>query len=456
MRKNRLVLPVVLVMFGALVFGAATATAEKPQQEDVGALIKALTERLEAQDKKISSLESKLTDEALQTARQEEIAKIVSDMRQDASKRGILPEWLENLRFYGDFRLRYEFWDRDGAQPPPANAGSWKERHRLRYQLRFGFEKTWLDDQMKVNFRLATSQGGAITSRNQTATGAFAPKAIWLDLAYAQYTPNAIPGLTLIGGKQPVPVVHSDMTFDSDVTPEGIAGAYTRKIPQLGGIEAFAIYAHFVLNEMNQGGQGAPGALGLNKSGGDSVINVYQAGFNTDLPCGIKGTFAGSWYDTENYEDLGLVNNSWNRNMQIVNAIAVLKFKALGFPWKVYGDFLHNESEHDQTADTENADDGYAFGAQIGENKKQGDWSANYKWAYIEANAFPGALNDADFGAISMGPVGGCNRKGHVLRGTYNLTDDLTARSSFFLTEPVLGNSDEEDLIIQFDLKWKF
>jgi len=441
MRKNRLIVPVVLVMFGALVFGAATAVAEKPQQ-DVGELIKALTERVEAQDKKISSLESKLTDEALQTQRQEEIAKIVSDMRQDASKQGVLPDWLENLRFFGDFRLRYEFHDRGGQRP------SFKERSRIRYQLRFGFEKTWLDDQMKVHFRIATSDNGANpATRNQTATGNFTPKNIWLDRAYAQYTPNSVPGLTFIGGKQPVPVVHCDMTFDSDVTPEGLAAAYSRKIPQLGGIEAFLIYAHFVMVERNQGlGAGV-------KSWGDSVINVYQGGFNADLPFGIKGTFAGTWYDTENYEDAGLANNSWNRNTQIANAIAVLKFQAFGLPFKVYGDWVHNESEQDQTFDLENADDGYAFGAKVGENKKQGDWSAGWQYKYIEANAFPGALNDTDFAA---GTGSGSNRKGNVIRGTYNITDDLTARTSFFFCEPVVGNTSEEDLIIQFDLKWRF
>ena len=63
--KNRLVLPVVLVMFGAVVFVAATATAADKPEQDVSALIKALSERLEAQDRKISQLETKLTDEAL-------------------------------------------------------------------------------------------------------------------------------------------------------------------------------------------------------------------------------------------------------------------------------------------------------------------------------------------------------------------------------------------------------
>ncbi len=59
--KNRLVVPVVFMMFGAIALPAARVwAAEKPQQ-DVAGLIKALTERLEAQDQKISTLEGKLT-----------------------------------------------------------------------------------------------------------------------------------------------------------------------------------------------------------------------------------------------------------------------------------------------------------------------------------------------------------------------------------------------------------
>ena len=46
--KNRLVVPVVLVMFAAVVFSASMATAAEKPDQDVAGLIKALSERLEA------------------------------------------------------------------------------------------------------------------------------------------------------------------------------------------------------------------------------------------------------------------------------------------------------------------------------------------------------------------------------------------------------------------------
>ncbi|MDP6543301.1 MAG: putative porin [Phycisphaerae bacterium] len=426
--KNRLVLPVVLVMFGAVVLVAATATAADKPEQDVSALIKALTERLEAQDKKISKLETKLTDEALQAARHEEIAKIMSEMRQDASKRDPLPQWLDNLTFFGDLRLRYEHHSADGVQL--------RERNRYRFRLRFGFIKSWLDDQMKVGFRIASGDNQTGRSTNQTMTGAFNKKQVWIDRAYAIYTPNSIPGLTVIGGKMPNVLEHTDLIFDSDLNPEGLLVSYHR---ELCGLDVFGTFAHFAVNEQ--------------RNNHDTILNAYQAGFKAPLPCGITGLFAATWYDFENYEDLGATTNGWNRDTKMINVLAKLKFKACGLPWQVYFDWVHNNQDNQEAADFENADDGYAVGVKVGKNKKQGDWSTGYQFKYIEANATPAQLNDADFGT----PNGvGTNIKGHVFKTQYNLTDFLIAGGSIFLVQPITGDRDENDFLMQIDLIWKF
>jgi hypothetical protein len=63
---------------------------------------------------------------------------------------------------------------------------------------------------------------------------------------------------------------------------------------------------------------------------------------------------------------------------------------------------------------------------------------------------------DADFGFA--------NRRGHVLRGEYNILDNLTFGLNVFLTEPIFsptttsGSSPFEDktTVVQADLNWKF
>ena len=50
--KRCLILPVLLMMFGAVVPVASTARAADKPEQDLGALIQALNERLETQEKK--------------------------------------------------------------------------------------------------------------------------------------------------------------------------------------------------------------------------------------------------------------------------------------------------------------------------------------------------------------------------------------------------------------------
>ncbi len=426
--KRCLILPVLLMMFGAVVPVASTARAADKPEQDLGALIQALNERLETQEKKISTLESKLTDEALQAARHEEIAKIMSEMRADASRRDSLPQWLDNLKFFGDFRLRFEHYSADGAQV--------KDRNRYRFRLRFGFIKTWLDEQMEVGFRLASGGDDNGRSANQTMTGTFSKKQIWIERVYAKYSPNSIPGLTVIGGKMPNPLETTDLIWHDDINPEGAAVQYHR---ELCGIDVFGNFAHFVLREA--------------RTGHDTILNVYQGGFRMPMPCGVNTTFAAAWYDFENYEDLGVTTSGWNRNTKMINVLARARFKACGLPWQVYVDWVHNNQDNDETSDFENADDGYVVGAKVGRNKKKGDWSAGYAFKYIELNATPAQLNDDDFGVPSNV---GTNVKGHVVRLQYNLTDFLIAGGNFFLVQPIVGDRDENSFLMQLQLLWKF
>jgi hypothetical protein len=427
--ETRLAAAAAFLIIGAVVLsGAVVLGAEEPPR-DVAGMLNALTERLEAQDKKISQLETKLTDEALQASRHEDIAKIMSEMRADAGQRDALPKWLDNLKFFGDMRLRYEYMNQHGSEAAQDN----KDRSRYRFRLRFGFIKTWLDDQMEVGFRLASGSDESGTSTNQTMdnTGGplFSKKNIWIDRAYAKYSPNAVPGLTLIAGKIPNILEHTDLIWDSDMNPEGAVLAYQR---DMFGVNLFTNIGQFAINETT--------------NGHDTSLGVYQVGVRAPLPCGINAMVVGSLYDYEDVE--GFTGTNWDRNTRLINVLAKVKFKACGLPWQVYFDWVHNNQENDQTSDLENANDGYAVGVKVGKNKKKGDWSTGYQYKYIEENATLATMNDADFG--------GTNRKGHVLKTKYNLTDFLTLGGSAFFVQPVTSDGDQEDITLQFDLIWKF
>jgi len=129
-------------------------------------------------------------------------------------------KWLENLHFNGDIRMRYE--------PTENSRSTTNDVNRFRFRLRYGLEKIF-NGEWKAGFRLASGAVNDPTSTNQTMEGAFTNKTITIDQAYAIYTPkwaligpisDAEIGIGKVGN--PLSDVHSWLTWDGDVTPEGL------------------------------------------------------------------------------------------------------------------------------------------------------------------------------------------------------------------------------------------
>ena len=97
----------------------------------------------------------------------------------------------------------------------------------------------------------------------------------------------------------------------------------------------------------------------------------------------------------------------------------------------------------------------------FGGNKKQGEWQVAYQYKYLEADAVWDALTDSDWG------LGGTDREGHVVSGTYNVrdwwqlgvkalvTDKISSRANS--AQNTRGNvSDDYLLRVQMDTVFKF
>ncbi|KKL64335.1 hypothetical protein LCGC14_2166060, partial [marine sediment metagenome] len=275
----------VAVMLCAIVAVAAVAAAATP--EDLEALVRRLEQRIANQDQRIAQLHEKVSDDNLREARQDEIRKILKEMNAEMGQGGAMPAWAQDLKFFGDFRLRYHG---DGF-----DAADRKDRSRARFRLRFGFKKWFLNKQMEVGFRLASGHQdsdydgeGAPTSANQSFDTGFSQKNLWIDWAYARYTPDWLKGFTVVGGKFPIPWVKTDVIWDSDVTPEGFYGSYTRKIP---GTEVTATggVGYMVVEEA--------------AAGHGSGLHVYQVSATSPIPGGLKYLVALTYYDYDHIEN---------------------------------------------------------------------------------------------------------------------------------------------------------
>jgi len=429
------------LMAGTLLFCSAAAVAAEPDVKDMQTTINALRAKMRDQGNRLAELEDQ------QAAQKASMVQIAKEMADSASSKPCCPGWLENLKFYGDLRLRYQGNCYDWA----ANDGSdRKSRNRGRYRVRFGFTKTWLDDQIEVGFRLATGESSDPTSTNQSMDGNFSKKDIWLDLAYAKYKPKQCKGFSITAGKMKNPWMMNDVFMDTDVNPEGVWAAYT--VPGCGDIEPFVGAGYFVLEERSA----------TSSPVDDTIMYGYQAGLNWKISDDVKYTFAAYYQDYDHYNDSGASARGNDSPLDRIPGFGVfgvtnkVGFTICKVPTSVFFDWAHNCREADDTAEYEDDCNAYAVGFKLGKNKKKGDWSFKYTYAIVEANALPGTFVDADFGFA--------NRRGHVVRGAYNLLDNLTFGLNVFFTEPIFSpttnsNSsvfEDKTTIVQADLKWKF
>jgi len=449
-----------MLMAGVLLLAvAAAAGAEEkaPADEDVKTTIEALKARNRDLEKRLTDLEGKIGEGAeAQRVRREEVRMMIDKAMLD-SKDKFAPGWLENLKFGGDFRLRYE----------AAHQTSRSVDERARFRLRFGFTKTWPKEDLEVGFRLASGNNNDPTSTNQTFEDMFQKQSIWIDRAYAKWTPKAVKGLSLTAGKFANPFQSSDIIWDSDVVPEGAWLEY--RYPGFG--DAFTPFVGAGIFEL---GFDAAGVNGM-PEGRSPVLDAYTAGavvkvakdvtwtpsltfynFNQIEQQFMRTPFAARGNTVRNVGGNKLVTDEMEQ-FEIMNKVS---FKAFNLPMSVYGDWVKNCGVNNRYGlpngnTPRERDEAWALGLAVGENKKKGDWMFAYKYAYIQSDAVLGYFADSDFGYG--------NRKGSVFSLVYNVTDYMTAGFSLFYTSPiwaparVVGQPTHESQFTGlFDLVWKF
>ena len=376
---------------------------------------------------------------------------------------GDADQWLKDLKFSGDTRLRYE--------PVGFHSGSTAGSgniNRFRFRLRYGFEKKFNPD-MKVGFRLASGSTTDATSTNQTLTGNFVNKTITIDRVDAIYTPSwakvgPIEKFTIGGGKfsNPFEKGSSNIVWDTDVTPEGAYemlewNAFANEDLALKG---YATFGQFITNQAAHAAGGTSNA----------TVFAYQFGLTPEFKVNegkAKLNSALSYYDFHHYAQdsnftaNGNINADSNatrldadafRILDIYNSLELKPFENMPVV-KLYFDWAANVGA-DNSAGTPGAGENQAFalGFDIGKTKKKHDWKAGYAYRRVESNSTPGAFNDSDFGHSG--------RRGSVLSTKYMLTDNLEAGFEAFLLNNLnsgsFGKVDEEERRFLLDLVWKF
>jgi hypothetical protein len=385
-----------------------------------------------------------------------------------------MPEWVTALKINGDFRGRFEGFYSDNP--------AFVDRNRFRYRLRLGVTAT-LKDQLEVGVRLGSGDlegirdlrtGTDPISGNQTFQNNASKKGVFLDLAYAEWSPlNTTEwsgSLTL--GKMENPFVFSDAVFDHDYTPEGVGMGLVYRLSQdhslalnaggfvLDEISSDSDDPHLVGAQLRWNAKWSPriastaGAAAMviggpeNLRNGD-VPNINAGNTRTPLPDGA------------------LV---YNYNPVVVDAALTYTLPEFPlypapFPIRLGGDYIHNPAAPDRNQ-------AFSAGVSFGKSGKRGLWDLSYRYKYLEGDSWYEELVDSDFGAFyaaaaeGMGFSGyaaGTNAKGHIARATYSPFDSVTLSITGFLTElidpPAVdpGVDDDSQMVrLQVDAQFKF
>jgi len=123
--------------------------------------------------------------------------------------------------FSGDFRLRDEpFFG--GPDVAGSSSNQNQVRNRARYRGRLNLTAK-LNNDFSGGISFATGDSNDPITSNQTINQGFTRKPFMLDRAFLNYTPHQFKPLTVVGGKFAYPWYRTELTWDNDINPEGVA-----------------------------------------------------------------------------------------------------------------------------------------------------------------------------------------------------------------------------------------
>ena len=408
------------------------------------------------------ALLNKLVEKGVLTAQE------AKDLRKEADKdfttayqaRTGLPNWVTSLKFTGDLRLRY-----DSTYFEAPSQADWQ---RFRYRLRVGFVAL-IQDNFEVGARLASGTGSPL-SINQTFQNNASKKQIWIDLAYAKWTPvqNKDWNLMLVGGKMENPFGVQELLFDIDYTPEGAAQQVNWNLSSQHTLRFTA--GQFVINELP-----------------DSGVDPYLFAGQIRL----DSAWSKHWQTTFGVMGLGLLHDSdittaslpdgGNGNTRTsAGPLGTLKYNMT--PWQVGGGltyFLDPPAFYPgplpfyaggQVIKNPSAPDrnlGWLVGGSIGKAGRKGTWEINYKYRWLEGDAWWEEIVDDDLFAVygeksiygSKGVHAGTNLRSHILSLNYAPADYLLITLRYYhngLIDSVPAGYPSVNNRFLVDLVWKF
>ncbi|MES2054829.1 MAG: putative porin [Pseudomonadota bacterium] len=391
-----------------------------------------------------------------------------------------MPEWLSGIKISGDFRLRYEgdFFPRSDPKTQTGNFPSFPDfnainqmggvnntagfpilnstvdRHSARYRVRLGIAAK-VNDFVSVGLQLASGNDSGAISTNQLLGDYFNKDRFWIDRAFVTLTP--VKGVNLTGGRMPNPFYSTDMVWDTDINPEGIALDIQHRF---GSATVFARGGAFPLQELDL----------YNR---DRWLFAGQVGVEGRIVDDVQVKAAVAYYDFHNVNSLknapdgsrlndytapGVLakgNSLFNMRTDGLTTLAGLAsdFKLLnvtgsvtytGFgdiPVRLTGDVVKNRAlisranllKLDSNSLIKPGGLGWQARLDVGKDRitKFGDWHIAAGYKHVETDAVLDIFTDSDFG------LGGTDVEGYLVEAEMGIYPGASIGVNWFSTNSI-------------------
>jgi hypothetical protein len=279
-------------------------------------------------------------------------------------------------------------------------------RHRM--CARFG-AVAQLHESLNATIRISTD--GVPSSRNVTFGDAFDAKPIALDLGYLAWRPTGFIGSSEIrAGKMENPFYRpggNQLLWSSDVTPEGLAAVIG--MPARGAPGLFLNTGMFLIDQQQNDTDAALYAV----QGGPRILLSELFGLKKRFTLTLGGGYYHYWGAEEKI--LGV-------DLKIAEALGDIEFTTRNYTFNVYGNLAINTA-------ADNDDMAWIAGLDIA----RGPVSVAYSYRYIEANAVPEPLTDANFGSV-------VDSEGHVASVRWNVLPKVGLRYTVFVADASMSS----------------
>ena len=342
----------------------------------------------------------------------EDVAKVAKDA--DKLKGA---EWASRIKFKGDLRVRSDRLESERVvgSGETATVEDAADRDRMRFRARLAAEAK-VTDTTKVGFGLASGDGDPRSS-NQTFTNANSAKAVYIDLAYADWA--FAPGARLVLGKQKQPYWRSGQSlfFDNDINPEGGAVTYERGV-FFGSAYGWMLQENYTADPAGRNQDphvlGAQAGLALPWLDGETRVGMHY------YDCGACQGNAPFWGGGNAYGNTTLPDGTLKYDYNVLLVEAQVGTTLAGYPFLAWGGWARN------LASGVEYDTAFDLGVMLGRAADPGTWEVGLLYHSADKDALFAQLTESDFAA------GRTDGYGWGARFGYALVKGITLNATYF------------------------